>query len=195
VRWFPRRRRFTLGRYVAPELHEATIEEMVDDGVLIAGAAVRLAVKNLIILRSARDRADYSPERVAAAVREELENLVMEKQTDAARLRRTQAAASERGGQPRHHSDYRSVDAAALARRASVSERLAERLRELSEDGEYVGALVEQARADAWREIGASITAKAALSSPRRDPAYDRERGGRMLALLGDLADLERRDS
>lgn len=195
MRWFPRRRRFTLGRYVAPEPHEATIEEMVDDGVLIAGAAVRLAVKNLIILRSARDRADYSPERVAAAVREELENLAMEKQTDAARLHHTQTTASERHGQPLHHSDYRSVDAAALARRASVSARLAGRLRQLSGDGDFVEQLVERARADAWEEIAESITAKARLSSPRRDPDYERERGGRMLALLGDLADLERRET
>ena len=164
---------------------------MVDDGVLIASAAVRLAVKNLIILRSARDHADYSPERVMAAVREELENLATEKDSDAARLREMQRVAAERDGQPRHHDDYRSVDTELLAKRAEVSQRLATRLRELGGDGEFCGELVDRARHDAWEEIAASITAQASLSSRGHDPDYERERGGRMLALLGDLADLE----
>jgi hypothetical protein len=194
VKWFPRRRRFTLGTYVAPAQHEATIEEMVDDGVLIAAAAVRLAVKNLIILRSARDHADYSPERVKAAVREELENLAMEKDADAARLRDVGRRAAERDGQPLHHDDYRSVDTELLTKRAEVSERLATRLRELGGDAEFCGALVDRARHDAWEEIAASITAQARLSSRAHDADYDRERGGRMLALLGDLADLENRE-
>ena len=167
---------------------------MVDDGVLIASAAVRLAVKNLIILRSARDHADYSPERVMAAVREELENLATEKDSDAARLREMQRVAAERDGQPRHHDDYRSVDTELLAKRAEVSQRLATRLRELGGDGEFCGELVDRARHDAWEEIAASITAQVRRSVRAGDPDYDRERGGRMLALLGDLADLENRE-
>ena len=167
---------------------------MVDDGVLIAAAAVRLAVKNLIILRSARDRADYSLERVMAAVREELENLATEKDADAARLRAVGRRAAGRDGQPRHHDDYRSGDTELLAKRAEVAERLATRLRELGSDAEFCGELVDRARREAWEEIAVSITARARQSSRGHDPDYDRERGGRMLALLGDLADLENRE-
>lgn len=194
MRWLPRRRRFTLGTYVPPPQRQATVEEMVDDGVLIAAAAVRLSVKNLIVLRSARDRVDYSPEWVAAAVGEELRNLATEKEGDADRLREVLHIASARQGQPQHGSDYRAVDAQALGRRAEVSSTLASRLRELSEDADFVRVLVERARDDAWAEVAASITAKAALSTPLRDPHYERERGGRMLLLLGDLADLEREE-
>lgn len=142
MKWFPDVG-VSPGTYVTPP-REATIEEMVDDGVLIAAAAVRLAVKNLIILRSARDRADYSPERVMAAVREELENLATEKDADAAaRLREVGRRAAERDGQPRHHDDYRSGDTELLAKRAEVSERLATRLRELG-DAEFCGELVDR---------------------------------------------------
>lgn len=193
MRWFQRRRRFSLGRYVGPEhIRQATVDEMVDDGVLIAGAAVRLAVKNLVILKSLRDRVDYSVERTVAAVREELENLAEEKDADAVRLVEESELASSRQGKPRHYADYRPADMSSLARRSEVSRRLAARLRELSADEGFVSDLVEGAHAEAWAEIAASITARAALASEAPpDEAYDRERGGRLLLLLGDLADLD----
>ena len=102
--------------------------------------------------------------------------------------------AAGRGGQPRRHGDYRSGDTQLLAKRAEVSERLATRLRELGSDAGFCGELVDRARHEAWEEIAASITARARQSSRGHDPDYDRERGGRMLALLGDLADLENRE-
>ena len=125
---------------------------------------------------------------------EELENLATEKDADAARLREVGRRAAERAGQPRHHDDYRSGDTELLAKRAEVSERLATRLRELGSDAEFCGELVDRARHEAWEEIAVSITARARQSSRGPDPDYDRERGGRMLALLGDLADLENRE-
>jgi hypothetical protein len=190
VKWFDRRKRFSLGTFVAPPVRDVTIDEMVDDGVLIASAAVSLAVKNLLILSSMRDHIDYSAERAGAVVRAELVALIAEKEEDAARLSREAAEAARRDGRASRHDDYRAVDSEPLARRAEVSGRLAERLRELSDDEPFTAGLAERARTDAWGEIGASIAARASRATVVRDPDYDRERGDRMLQLLGDLADL-----
>ena len=193
MRWFRRRRRFSLGRYVAPlEVHHASIDEMVEDGVLIAAAATRLAIKNLVILKALRDRVDYSIDRTTAAVRQELNNLAVEKDFDAARLATESLRASSREGDPHGHSDYRHGDVVALDRRSAVSLRLAARLRALADDDEFVASLVEGSHAAAWNEIAASITARAAQSTGApHDAAYDRERGSRLIELLGDLNDLD----
>ncbi len=193
MKWFRRGRRFSLGRYVPPTVvHHASIDEMVDDGVLIAAAAIRLAVTNLVILKALRDRVDYSIERTTEAVQQELENLATEKDGDALRITQARDIAASRGGGATSHSDYRQADVAPLDQRATVSGRLAERLRELRADDEFVRGLVVGAHAAAWEEIGASITAKATSSTGARpDARYKRERGDRLLRLLGDLNDLE----
>ncbi|MDP3208355.1 MAG: hypothetical protein Q8M65_04325 [Rhodoglobus sp.] len=195
MRWLRRTPRFSLGRYVGPlEMRQASIDEMVDDGVLIAAAATRIAIKNLVILKAMRDRVDYSIERTTSDVRQELNNLGAEKDHDAARLTNESARAALRAGDAEGHSDYRHADAFALERRAEVSRRLADRLRELSRDDEFVGKLVEASHAAAWAEIADSIASRAELSSvSSHDANYARERGDRLIGLLGDLNDLDNR--
>jgi hypothetical protein len=67
-------------------------------------------------------------------------------------------------------------------------------LRELSLDEEYAAALVEAAHASAWGEIEQSIAAKLARTVVD-DADYRNGRDGRLLDLLGDLADLDRQRS
>ena len=195
MRWFRKAPRIDLGRYVAPPtLPEPSLDDLVEEGVLLAAAGVRLAVKNLVIRTSLRDRLDYSETRYREAVREELLNLAHEKRVDAARIGAQLARARQREGRPTHATDYRIVDVAALGRREEVSRALAHRLEELSEDAPFVLQLVRTARSDAWREIGASIEAVAARRSAPPDDDYGRERAERMMHLLGDLAELEARE-
>src|SRR5689334_21560643 len=109
MRRFLRSRRPNLGKYVAPEsFPEATLAELVDEGVMIAAAGVRLAVKNLMILKSVRDGLDYDQGRYESAVSEELLNMAEEKDADAARIARMRETASARSGRPEKHNDYRS---------------------------------------------------------------------------------------
>jgi len=174
-----------------PSDHHATIDDIVADGVLISAAAIRLAVKNRIVLEALRDGVDYSADRVRAEVREELLELAREKDADADWAARASREAALRGGTAEHHSDFRAVDSAILDRRGWVSRGLADRLRGLSEDDGFVEETAERARDDAWTEIAASITTRAALSSRKPpDAAYGRERGDRLLGLLDDIAAL-----
>ncbi|CAN5345337.1 hypothetical protein BH09ACT5_BH09ACT5_24800 [soil metagenome] len=68
--WFRRsRRRFTLGRFVPPEdPPPASMDELLEEGELISAAAVRLAIKNLIITGSLRDELAFDSDRYTAAV-------------------------------------------------------------------------------------------------------------------------------
>ena len=67
MRWYKKRRTINLGTYVAPKLREPVhIDDLIDEGLLIARAGVRLAVKNLMILKSVRDHADWDASRTAS---------------------------------------------------------------------------------------------------------------------------------
>lgn len=193
MRWFREKpRRLNLGRFVAPEpVPEVPVSELVEEAVLIAGAGVRLAVKNVIILRSLRDRVDFDESVLAQAVREELSIMADEKLGDAHRLATLHAGARQRPGQPEHQSDYRFVDVDALQRREDVARAVADRLRELSTVDHYVRSIVDSARVSAWDEIAASLKHKLLLAARPVDKHYARYRDARVAELLGDLADLE----
>ncbi len=125
-------------------------------------------------------------------MRDELRALAREKASDADWAERQSAAAAQRPGQAEHHSDFRAIDRHTLDRRRDVSRGLSDRLLALTEDEQFVVEMSERARADAWEEIAASITALAALSSEEPpDEAYPRERGERLMGLLGDIAQLD----
>ncbi len=192
MRWYKKRRTINLGTYVAPKLREPVhIDDLIDEGLLIARAGVRLAVKNLMILKSVRDHADWDASRYVEAVRQELSNLADEKDGDATRIAALAAEAKTLPGEAKHQADYRSGDVKALRLREHVSRGLATRLRELSTDDEYVAEFVELAQTSAWEEVAASLEAKLERAARPPEKDYEKYRHERLLALLGDLADLD----
>lgn len=156
-----RRGRVDVGTYEAPEpVEPLPVEEIAEEGLLIAASAVRMAVKNRQIVRALRDRADYSEKNAVAAAREVFRALAREKRDEVERLDEIIEATRDRPGRALHQTDYRKGDADRLERREQVSDILADRLDELAEDDAYVLSVVDAARESAWEEIGASITAK-----------------------------------
>ncbi len=192
--WRKRRRRsIDLGRYEPPEsFPEPSDEELVDEGLLIAAAGVRLAAKNLMVLRVLREQADYDEAWYTDAVRQELQHVADEKERDLAQLEATREKAEGRPGKAEHHADYRSRDVHLLEKRERILVRLVERLRELADDDEYAAGLVAAARESALAEVGVSIRRHAAAGLP--DPDYDLERSTRLRLLAVDLAELGRQN-
>ncbi len=189
---FRKRRKLDLGTYVGPgEIPEVPLDEVVDEGVLIAAAGVRLAVKNLMILKSVRDGLDYDRDRYVQAVSEELLNLAHEKDADADRIAQTRQTAGTREGRPEHHADYRAVDSATLERRVEVSRSLARRLAELSGDRAWAEDLVARARSSALEEIATSVASTLIGTSIVDDDAYRQERPARLRLLAEDLFHLQ----
>ncbi len=194
---FRKRRRVDVGRYVAPAPRpEVPVDELVDEGVMIAGAALRLAIKNGIVLRALRDRADFDETAALDAVRTELWDLAVEKEDDAQRIADARDDARDRSGKAVHQSDYRAGDLHTLERREEVSRGLAERLRQLSSDDEYVRAVYARANEAALDELSAWIGATIPGAGAPRDPRdYEQGRDERLRALVNvDLAMLEARN-
>ncbi|HTE61857.1 MAG TPA: hypothetical protein VK631_16000 [Solirubrobacteraceae bacterium] len=166
-----RRGRVDVGTYEAPlPSAPVPVEEIAEEGLMIAASAVRMAVKNRQIVRALRDRADYSEEAAISAAREVFRQLAREKRDEVDRLDDILETARDRPGRALHQTDYRSADTDHLERREEVSELLADRLDELADDDDYLRGVVIAARDAAWDEIGASIEAQL-----RRRPELEAE--------------------
>jgi histone H3/H4 len=195
MRW-RRRRRADVGTYEAPAaLPPATLEELVEDGLLIAESAARMTVKNEVILRALRDRADYRVERAREVAREELRRLAVEERADARRIDEEREAAEDRPGKASHQSDSRAGDIEHLRRRSDALQALADRLIRLSADDEHLDELVEAARQQAWDEVGTSIAERTAQAWSLADRLGAAERARRMDLVADDLRALAKESS
>lgn len=159
--------------------------DVVTDALLLATAAVRSAVKNLLIVRALRDNADYEQSWWLDAVAKEFEVIAAENDADIARLEAERLRARKKQGRAQHPADFRSRDAPVLKKRIRVLRKIAARLREIATDEDAVLALVAEARAAALDEI----TSARHDPSPRAasDPG---ERAAGLAGLADDLAAL-----
>ncbi|MGB3909110.1 MAG: hypothetical protein WBL06_01390 [Pseudolysinimonas sp.] len=175
----------TVGRGGGVFSHRSRTADIVEDAALLATAAVRIAVKNLLIVRALRDRADFDERWWRSAVEREFELLAAENEADATRLEGVRAAAKGKIGRALHPADFRARDRPVLKRRIRILRRIATRLREIAVDEDAVLALVGQARQTALDEI----TTARHDPSPRAttDPG---ERAAGLAFLADDLAAL-----
>jgi hypothetical protein len=147
-----RQRRVDVGTFQHPvDPPWPPVERQVDEGLLIASAAARLAVSNELIERSLRDGFDFDERRLRLSVRSQLLALARENEEDAERLGGVRDAVVERAAP----DDDR--DSPRLDRRIAVSSGLAARLRELSADPQAVDELAGRSREAALDELAVSV--------------------------------------
>jgi flagellar motility protein MotE (MotC chaperone) len=163
---------------------------MVADATLVSLAAVRQAVKNVMLVRALRDDVDFDEEWYADAARRELEELAGEAAAEAARLREVRDATRRRRGVARAADDYRAADSRHLKRRARVLEELVEELGRLTQDDTTVSTLVAEARLRALDEITATTASVPGLGRERAATGIARSRALQSLREeLSDYAD------
>lgn len=163
---------------------------MVADATLVSLAAVRQAVKNVMLVRALRDDVDFDEEWYADAARRELEELAGEAAAEAARLREVREATRRRRGVARAADDYRAADSRHLKRRARVLEELVEELRRLMQDDTTVSTLIAEARLRALDEITATTASVPGLGRERAATGIARSRALQSLREeLSDYAD------
>jgi hypothetical protein len=206
-----------LGEFKAPpELPLAPIEQVVEEGHMIAASAVRMAVKNRLLVRALRDDREYDPDALVNAARLQFTELAEENEEAAERLeaeQRREARAAEGARKPRRYLGGKPiVERPEQVRGPQVYRMLAESLRATAADDDELLGVVAAARDDAWDELGREVEARLGAGDdgparpPRRaelpasvtlDPAvpvdadYARERDQRMRALIDeDLAAL-----
>jgi hypothetical protein len=162
-----------------------SIERSVDEGVLIASAAVAMDVKNQIIVEAIRDGSAFDPANVIAAVRRELLELADEHEASAHRVQQLSVDVQTPRG-PRDNSEgYQVDDHPTLTKRGVIHVLLAAELERLSEDQDFVAEIAERARVQAWADVGSAIENRLIDSIPiPRDAEYEAEKDARVRALL-----------
>ncbi|WP_036320034.1 hypothetical protein [Microbacterium indicum] len=166
----------------------------IEDGVAIALAAVRLQVKNRILVDTIAADDDFSPEVFSGDAREALVQLATEQENAAEAVGKLRAKAWGRHSDPHGTHDYRDRDVRNLRRRSKQYAGVAKRLREIAASDERVHSLVEDARDAAWHDVENNIATRLNVEAmrPGDDPDYENMREARMQALrLVDLQALE----
>ena len=195
MKLFRRTKRVNVGTYTDPiPTPPPNIEAQIEDGVLVALAAVRLKITNRLIVRSLRDGKDYDEQRVRLRVTKEILNLAVEKEKDAKRIRKVLETVGDKPGAADGPADFRSRDAKTLKRRAKVSSGLAARLAELATDPELVGGIAERAHSAFLDEFAVSVARGArAFAKPALDPPLGIvDRNAALQGLSEDLDELGR---
>ena len=168
---FKRRRRVDLGTFVDPEeVEPAPVEQVVHEGLLIAASAVRMSLKNRIIVRALRDAADFDSEELAEFAAAEFTLLAARNDDSAARVWRDR------------EWDDEPQDAVQAKRYRSIFTNLAEELRVAGANRDELLALVTGARDDALAEVLA--TRQPSVFRPPDLAEYERGKPARLSLLL-----------
>ncbi|MES2169137.1 MAG: hypothetical protein V4479_00225 [Actinomycetota bacterium] len=185
-----KKRKVDLGKYVDPPVTPIpAVERIIEEGVLIATSAVRMTIKNQIIVAALRDHADFDESTLADAARADFVRLAEESEYTAARL--------EKSGKPKAPIVYESkVDANRRKehrRRPKVERQLALALRAESDDNAAISALVARAKLDASEELRREVVNRLVSVTVEPDPDYEEFKAGRIAYLLTvDLAGLRK---
>lgn len=139
----------------------APVEEIVEQGLLVADVAVRMSVKNAIIMNALHKHSDYNEAQIIEMVRSATEDLAIERERDARHITRMRGEIRDTGRSSWSESDYGNDDNRTLRHRQEVYERVAEELHLRTEDPEYLEATAKRAHALAWDEIGDSLKERA----------------------------------
>ena len=192
VRHLWRRRRVDLGKYEHPPVSPlAPIERVVEEGVMISASAVRMAVKNQLIVAALREHRAYDATAVAGGAQEQLRLLAGENDETADRLEQTHRGPASLEGDPDENDRIRDEE---HRRRPDVHRRLAAALREFAADPVAVAGLVDQARLDASAEIGREVVVRLHAGDFGADPHYEADRAERLRDLVEiDLAAVAKR--
>ncbi len=174
-----------------PPTEFLTVAESTEEGLLLTEYACRMAVKNRFIKKILADKTPWFIEQSLDDAREALRALARESENDARNL---EILIDKYRNNPHAEADshgYGFGDIDNMEHRREVSQRIAERLREQSDDNEYLAELVEKARRDAWREISANIEHNLDVEYFPLDEEYERNREDRLRAFIEeDLASL-----
>ncbi|MBN9153664.1 MAG: asparagine synthase [Microbacterium sp.] len=165
---------------------------MVSEGLYVAAAATRLALKNRILVDILAQGGDFDVTHFVPEAREILLTLAEEADQDAQRMRDGRKLASRRFSDSDGTHDYRSRDVRNLKRRERQSQRVAKELRARAADDAQLRPLVEGAREAAWAEVSRNIdrTLRIEAARPDLEPDYAKLRDARMQSLR--LVDLPR---
>lgn len=144
-----------------PEKVLAPVEEIIEQGMLVDNVAIRMSVKNSIIMNALKRNVDYRVEEIHDLVREQVLALADERENDAKHIARVRDEIQRYGRSAWQETEYSNQDSKTLKHRQQVYEGLGSQLRDLATDQPFITRTAEQAREAAWSEIGNSLKERA----------------------------------
>lgn len=177
-----------------PMAEPISVERAVEEGLLIARSALTMDVKNRIIVSVLRDDHRFDAIETASWVALELKNLSLEQAGYAERMNHLAVEVTSQHGPRRHEHDYGPRDYRLLTRRGLAYASLSNELARLVDEPTFVESVVEDARGQAWSELGTAIQSRLDLGPMQQpDADYVLERDTRLRAFIAiDFARLRR---
>ena len=139
----------------------APVEEIVEQGLLVADGAVRMTVKNAIIMNALKEHADFDKDQIIGMVRDSLGELAVERERDARHISRVRGEVRSSGRSTWSETEYGNGDSRTLKHRQEVYEQVAAELRKRIDDEEYLTSTASRSHELAWEEIGNSLKDRA----------------------------------
>ena len=161
-------------------------EHLVDEGVLVARSALRLTLKNVVIMHSLRDAQPWHHDTITSLALDAVADLIAELSTTADRIEADVERFVARAGRSSRTQRHR-AELSRLTMRARTARGVVERLRELHDDPEAIAELVSVARDDMLSEL------TQARLQPEREALLqtDAERRAAMEGVVADLLELQ----
>lgn len=177
-----------------PVAEPISVERAVEEGLLIARSALTMDVKNRIIVSALRDDHRFDAQETASWVALDLTNLSAEQAEYAERMSELANTLNGSRGSTSKEHDYGPRDYRPLTRRGLAYASLSDELARLVNDPIFIESVVEDARGQAWSELGTAIGSRLDLAQLQHpDADYALERDSRLRALIAiDFARLRR---
>lgn len=160
--------------------------DAIAEGVAIASAAARLAIRNRILMETIAGGETFDVLVITAVAQQTLRNLADEQAAAAATVKRQHRAAWGKHSDSFGTHDYRDRDTRNLRRRRKQYDGVAKQLRILADDPAAVDALVQQARVAAWGDVESNLQRRLRVEGmrPDLDDDYLQLREARMQSLM-----------
>lgn len=193
--WFRgRKKRVTVKPFddqLLPPTKFLTVDEAVDEGMLLMEHAGRMSVKNSIMIGAITGTDRFNEHHYRVVAKAALERLATEAEDAATRIKELERQLRAGITRTADAERYSSADIANMDHRLELSRELAKRLHARGKDDPFLTKLVDGARNDAWREVAASIDHKLDQQQVVPDRDYALKRDERMRKLIDeDLAEL-----
>ncbi|MFC4244043.1 hypothetical protein ACFOYW_11720 [Gryllotalpicola reticulitermitis] len=189
-----RKNRRNVGEFVAPEPQPlAPLDDVIHDALKIAAHGVRMAVKNHLIVNALRDGKSFDEQELEDFARNEYHLLAVDNREAAERaehqLKRDADAMDGRvypGGKPVVVDEDHQ-------RKPLILRSVADAYEGEAVEPAALAVLIDDAKAEAWAEIGAVVSARLAQPRVEDDPEYLTFRDERLAHFVDeDLAELIR---
>ncbi|MCL2514343.1 MAG: hypothetical protein FWD85_05480 [Microbacteriaceae bacterium] len=175
-----------MGTFVAPEPQPlAPLDDVVHDALKIAHHGVRMSVKNHLIVNALRDGKPFDERELEEFAAAEYRALAASSREAAGRAQRDIARGEQLTGRVFPGGKPVVVEPEHL-RKPIALRQVADAYDAAAADSDELGLLIDEAKAEAWEEVGGTLASRLAMNRIEDDPEYLAFRDERLQHFIED---------